>query len=114
MASFLQILSGAQMLPQLVESLGKAIAGIKSAQGKKDVALFRTEVVRALEQIQEIAEQESKRLALLQSQVILLSEHVQYLSMPFYRRWFALKPPPLDTLPLDAPALSVQREQEIP
>jgi len=68
--------------------LANLARALKEPFGKKRMEGLRTEFADTFEQLSELVEQQSQVLNLLQREVADLRAEVEYLRLPFWKRWF--------------------------
>jgi hypothetical protein len=87
--------AGAVIFPLVAPAIGKLadiIRALKEPMGKKGIDQVRADLTEALEKVTTILQQHEAFAEAMAREMNYLRARVEYLELPFYKRWFTPKP----------------------
>ncbi|HEY3783234.1 MAG TPA: hypothetical protein VGL56_19315 [Fimbriimonadaceae bacterium] len=97
--------AGALIFPLVgptITRLADIIRALKEPMGKKGIDQIRVELTEALENVNTVLQQHEAFAEAMAREMNYLRARVEYLELPFYKRWFTPKP----TLPATGNSLA--------
>ena len=87
--------AGALIFPLVGPTIGKLadiIRALKEPMGKKGIDQLRVELTEALENINTVLQQHEAFAEAMARELAYMRARVEWLELPFYKRWFTPRP----------------------